>query len=351
MSRRQDAPEAAEHHPPGWAPGELPPPAHRPRVDKTRWIIGVVALVVVVAIGVMLLFTGRGSHAAAPAAGQSPSTRTPTPTAQPASTPPTTFASAGDTGPLTLITSDETCGVWDNVQTAVAIAQKSGSEAVAAALRSGADDAVVLAAQTPHRGMRALYDAFISYGRAYADALPTHQPRDDFLAQTALAALDSITNICAANRSNSAAVQAPELPAVAPPTNPPTLGDPANPQRFLTSPGPTCASWIPAATALQSRTKEWSALDPNIGVAQWNPEQRAVHDDTAQVVTARANDMEAAGRGSGNAVVEDFATLGALYFRAYATAEPLYWAGDHELAEVGFNVNRLIAAACQAAAG
>jgi hypothetical protein len=343
-----DAPESAAHHPPGWAPGELPISSRPPRDDKRRWIIGLVALAVVVAVGAVLLFTRQDDLSAAPAAENSPKTA-PAVAALTSSAPPTTFASADDTGPLTIITADETCGPWDNVQTAVAIAQKSGSEAVADALRSGADDAVTLAVQTPHRAMRGLYDAFTGYGRGYADAQPAHQPKDDFLAQAALAALDAITNICAANHSDSAATQAPELAAVAPPTNPPTLGDPANPQRFLPSPGPTCASWIPAATALQSRTKEWSALDPNIGVAQWSPEQRAVHDDTAHVVTARANDMEAAGRGSGNAAVEDFASLGALYFRAYALAEPLYWAGDHELAEVGFNVNELIAAACQAA--
>lgn len=369
MSQRQDTPESAEHHPPGWAPGELPTPPRPPRIDKTRWIIGLVAVAVVVALGAMLLFTGRGSDTAA--SEQSSPTRTPAVAGQTSSTPPTTFASAKDTGPLSIITSDVTCGVWDNVQTAVTIAQRSGwdqrdpsvpasqwdstsksqFEAIADALRSGSDRTVMLAAQTPHRAMRELYDAFTVYGRAYVGALPTYQPKDDFLAQAALAALDAITNVCAANHSDSAATQAPNLPRVAPPTNPPTLGDPANPQRFLTALGPTCTSWIRAEAALQSRTKAWSALDPSIGVAQWSPEQRAVHDDTAQVVTSRAKDMEAAGRGSGNAVVEDFATLGALYFRAYAMAEPLYWAGDHELAEVGFNVNKLIAAACQAAAG
>jgi hypothetical protein len=347
---KADASEFAEHHPPGWAPGELPISSRPPRDDKRRWIIALVALAVIVAVGAVLLFTRQDDLSAAPAADNSPKTA-PAVAALTSSAPPTIFASAEDTGPLTIITSDETCGPWDNIQTAVAVAQRSGFDAVGNALRSGADDAVTLAAQTPHRAMRALYDAFIVYGRGYAEALPTYQPKDDFLAQAALAALDAITKICAANHSDSAATQAPKLPPVPPPTNPQTLGDPANPQRFLTSPGPTCASWIPAATTLQSRTKEWSALDPNIGVAQWNPEQRAVHDDTARVVTARASDMEVAGRGSGNAVVEDLATLGAVYFRAYATAEPLYWAGDHELAEVGFNVNNLISAACQAAAG
>ena len=90
------------------------------------------------------------------------------------------------------------------------------------------------------------------------------------------------------------------------------------------------------------------ALDPNIGVGQWTPEQRAVHDLAAQVFAAHADKMEAAGRGSGNAVLEDIATLGALYFRAFAQAEPLYWAGDHALAEIGFTTNKLILAACQA---
>lgn len=367
MSRPpQDPSEPAEHYPAGWAPGELPTPR---RDGKRGWIVGLVALAVVVAIGAVLLFTGQDSRSAA-AERNSPNATPASATLRPGATP-TTIVSADDTGPITVITDDETCGPWDNVQTAVAVARNAGwnerdpwkpastwdpdqraqFEAVADALRSGADRAVSLAAQTPHRVMRELYEAFIAYGRAYSDALPNYQPTDDFLAQTSLAALDSITHICAANRSRVASVQEPGLAPVAPPTTPPTVADPANPHRFLPQPNPTCARWTQDEAALQERTRAWSALDSNVGAAQLNREQVLVYDDVVSVLTAQADTMESAGRGSGNAVAEDFATLGALYFRAYAKAVPLIWAGDHHLAEVGFDLNELISVACQASEG
>ncbi len=82
-------------------------------------------------------------------------------------------------------------------------------------------------------------------------------------------------------------------------------------------------------------------------MAQWTPSQRAVSDNAARVFTSHADDMEASGRASGNAVVEDFATLGALYFRAFVVEQPLYWTGDHDLADVGFTLNDVVASACQ----
>ena len=206
---------------------------------------------------------------------------------------------------------------------------------------------MTLASQTPHRALRELYDAFIVYGRAYADALPSYQPGDDSLARTSLAALDAITTICAANRSITAMPQVPAVGPVRPPTTPPAAVDSANTQRFLPPGNPTCARWASDAAALQEQAADWLALDPNIGVAQWTPSQRAVSDNAARVFTSHADDMEASGRASGNAVVEDFATLGALYFRAFVVEQPLYWTGDHDLADVGFTLNDVVASACQ----
>jgi hypothetical protein len=45
-------------------------PPRPPRGDKLRWIIGLVVLAVVVAVGAVLLFTGQGSRTAAPAVEQ-----------------------------------------------------------------------------------------------------------------------------------------------------------------------------------------------------------------------------------------------------------------------------------------
>jgi hypothetical protein len=68
------------------------------------------------------------------------------------------------------------------------------------------------------------------------------------------------------------------------------------------------------------------------------------------VLATRADTMVEAARTSNNAVVEDLATLGALYFRAFAMEEPLYWPGVHDLADVGFTLNDLVSVACQAGA-
>ncbi|KAA0097947.1 hypothetical protein CIW49_14785 [Mycolicibacterium sp. P1-18] len=333
--------------------------------------MGTVVVAIVVAVGALVVVTGRdlGSGSAGPGASTSAE---PPPRPAAADTLPTTVASADDTGPLALLTADVTCGSWDNVQTAIGVAQRRGwaqrdpsvpatqwspdvqaqYQAVGDALRSGTATAVTLAAQTPSRAMRELYDAFVVYGRAYADALPTYQAQDDALATTSLAALDSITNVCAANRSITAMPKLPDVEPAPPPTAPPVVGDPANPPRFL--PGapsnPVCDAWITASADLRTQIQPWLALDPGVGVGQWTAEQRTVQDDAAQTFAAHADAMEAAGRRSGNAVFEDFATFGALYLRGFVAEEPLYWSGVHDLAEVGMSVDGLLAAACQATA-
>lgn len=359
-----EAPDSGPQYPDGWAPGELPKQSRVPG-STAKWIVAAIAVVTVLAVGGVLLFTGDeprssassqgdGSGAAAPAA------RTAAPT-------PGTIASAGDTGAVEIVTDDVTCGVWDNVQTAIAVARNAGwnerdqwvasstwspdqraqFEAVGDALRSGADTAVSLAAQTPHRPMRELYEAFIVYGRSYAEGLLNYQPMDDYLAQTSLAAADAITSICAANRSKVASVQEPKLAKVASPSVPPVAGDPTEPKRFLPQSIPACTGWVANETAFDQQMAAWSQLDPNIAVGQLDKEQVLTYAEAARAATEFADTMETAGRASKNPVMEDFAVLGALYFRAYAQAVPLIWAGDHDMAEAGLAINRMVTAACQ----
>jgi len=360
-------PETPGPYPPGWVPSGPSTPAPNTRA---RWVVVIVAVVVVLVVGVAVVVTGRGTgDAAGPDAGL-PSAATPNPTA--ADSRPTTVASAADTGPLVLLTTDVTCGPWDNVQTSVGVAQRRGwsqrdpsvpasawtpdvrtqYQAVGDALRSGTATAVTLAAQTPSRAMRELYDAFAVYGRLYADALPTYQAQDDALATTSMAALDAITDVCAANRSISAMPELPDVEPAPAPTTPPASGDPAAPARFLPpgQPNPSCGPWIEATGDLRTQIQPWSTVDPGVGVGQWTNQQRAIQDGAAQIFGAHADVMQAAGRRSGNAVFEDLATFGALYLRAFVAEEPLYWSGVHDLAEVGLSVDGLLAAACQATA-
>jgi hypothetical protein len=365
MSNRPNGtPESGHEYPTGWAPGELPKQSRVPG-SVARWVLGALAVVTVVAVGAVLMFTGdepRSSASSDRGAGSATSA------ARSANAAPGTVASAKDNGPVEIITEDDTCGVWDNVQTAISVARNSGwddrdpwvqsstwtpdqraqFEAVGDALRTGADTAVKLVAQTPHRTMRELYEAFIVYGRGYSDGLLNYQPMDDYLAQTSIAAADTITHICAANRSKVTGVQAPKLAPVPPPSTAPVVGDPTEPKRFLSQPNPSCAEWTTNETALRDQLQTWSALDPNIAVGQLDKEQVLTYADAARTANAFADTMEAGGRSSGNPAVEDFATLGALYFRAYAQAVPLIWAGDHDMAEVGLAINRLVTAGCQA---
>lgn len=363
------SPGTAGSFPDGWAPGELP--TSKPRRNWTPWVIGALAVVVAVVVGAALILTGDAD--ATRDASESGPSRAAIPSGQSAQSPgaPDTIVSAADIGPVAIVTDDVTCGVWDNVQTSVTIARNGGwserdpwvpastwdsatrseFEAVADALRSGADRAVALAAQTPHRVMRELYEAFIAYGRSYADGMADYQPMSHYRAQASFAAADSITSICGAVRSKVAGVQAPGLAPAQAPTTQPTVDDPSNPQRFLAQPNPTCDAWVEDQTALQEQTQAWSALDPNVGVGQLNKEQALTYDDAAQTFSAHADGMEAAGRAANNTVVEDFATLGALYLRAYAQAVPMLWSGDHDLAEVGLQINNLVTAACSAIKG
>ncbi|MCV7422151.1 hypothetical protein H7K45_16500 [Mycobacterium yunnanensis] len=354
-------------YPPGWVPSGPSTPAPNTRA---RWIATIVATVVVVVVGAAVVLTARGTGDAAGSTSALPSAATPNPVAP--DSRPTTVASAADTGPLALLTTDVTCGPWDNVQTAVGVAQRRGwsqrdpsvpasawspdvraqYQAVGDALRSGTATAVTLAAQTPSRAMRELYDTFVVYGRLYADALPTYEAPDDALATTSMAALDAITDVCAANRSISAMPQLPDVEPAPAPTALPDVGDPAAPARFLPrgQPNPSCGPWVAATADLRTQIEPWSTVDPGVGVGQWTSQQRAIQDGAARIFAAHADVMQAAGRGSGNAVFEDLATFGATYLRAFVAEEPLYWSGVHDLAEVGLSVDGLLAAACQSAA-
>lgn len=368
-SKRPDADADLDgNYPPGWVPGQLPErtAAHS---GHRRMIVGLVALAAVVAVTVaaVLLFTGDPPPTSA--AGQpssSPGATVPTSTSASQSS---ALASADDAGPVSIVTSDVTCQSWREIQSAAASAQSNGweqrdasipatawtaaqraqYEAVGTAMRTSADDAVNLARQTPHRVMRELYEQFIAYGRAYAEALPTYTEPDDMLARTNTAALQSISQICAAADSGSAIARASAVSPVSPPTVAPALGDPANPERFLAQAGPTCARWVPAESALQAGTQAWARLDADIPGDQLTGPQRAVRDGATALFAPTAEAMESAGRGSNVPAFEDFATLGALYLRAYLAGLPNSTPADRDLALVGLRLDGLIAAACQAA--
>lgn len=353
--------------PPGWVP-EAAPARKRRREGNSRWVLplGALAVVVAVVVGAVLIFTREE----APESSAATTPRAPSTTTTPSATAPTATASEGDVGPVAIITTDVTCQSWREVQSAMASAQSNGwdqrdasipgaawtpdqrtqYEQVGAAMRSTADQAVGLARKTPYRVMRELYETYAAYGRAYAASLADYQPVQDAYARTTIAAFQSISEICAAADGGSAISRAPSVQPAAPPTAPAPVGDPANPERFLPQAGPTCARWVPAEAELAAATQPWLDLNPDVPVNQWTPEQRTALESAAGLFGQAAGTLESDGRGSGNPVFEDYATLAAQYFRAFATTVPTYAPADRNLGMVGLRLDTLVSSACQAAA-
>ena len=362
--------DGTEQYPPGWTP-ETPPAATRRLTGNARWIVPLAVLAVVaVVVAAAVLVTGDDP---APATAANAATRSsaPAPSA-PSSTSesPGAPASAADSGPVAITTTDVTCQPWREIQSTLESAQSNGWEQrdpsvpgtawtpqqraqyqqVETAVRTAADRAVGLARQTPHRVMRELYEAFTAYGRAYAAALEDYQPAQDAYARANTAALQSISEICAAADGGSAIARAAAVPPAAPPTAPAPAADPANPERFIPQAGPTCARWTPAEAALAASVQPWLDLNPDVPVERWTPEQRAALQSAAAAFGNAANSVEADGRVSGNPQFEDFAVLASQYWRAFVSATPNYTAADRDLGMVGLRLDTLVSSACQAAA-
>jgi hypothetical protein len=345
--------------PPGWQQGSWPQPSPPPQKGSSvKWLLIAVAVLLVIAIsvGVTLIFTrGSGGGQAAPATSGAPSD----------------VASAGDTGPVAIITDEPTCQTLYSINSIIANIETNGwgdqrhtlgpaaewtpdqraqVQAVATAMRNAADQMVALARQTPHRVIRELYEQFIAYGRAYADSVPSYTPASNFLADTNVAISNALLGICNAityrstSRALGVAPSSPPARATAP-------SNPADPQEFVKSSDSACTSWIANEDRFLASTDAWQKLDSKIPSAEWTPEQRATQLAVLPILTTLANDMESVGRNSGNPVFEDFAVLGALYFRAYVSAGDSYAAADSWLSYTGLRINNAISAACHEAAG
>ncbi|MBS4728041.1 hypothetical protein MSM1_06645 [Mycobacterium sp. SM1] len=349
--------------PPLWAPPPAPP---RRAGRGTLW--GVVALVVVAAltalITVVVLRGGRG----APAAGPSMS---PTPGAG------VGVASAADTGAVGIITEEPTCEKWLTIWTVLGDREQNGwdkrdpslpagawtpeqrtqYQAVAQAMRSAADQALPLVGITPHRVVRELYEAFIAYGRAYAEKVPTYTAPDDHLAQVASSASNALGWMCEAIKYGSAATSASVVPAAAPPTATALQGagpaDAAHPREFLSKPDPTCADWHPLLAEFDDNPNlaALKTIDTNIPAGQWTPQQRATMNAAVPAITSLADRIEALGRRSANLPLQDFAVLGAQYLRAYAAALPRYVVADGYLINAAAGATGSLNTACLAVGG
>ena len=205
------------------------------------------------------------------------------------------FASANDTGPITIITDDPSCAAWLPITNTLSDTSRNGwvqrdpsipasswseeqrsqYEQVGQAMRAAADQTEPLTKLATHRVMRELYEQFIAYARAYADAIPTYTSPDDPLVRAASTATNVITRICQAISSGSAAARAPLIPDG---TAPDRIGDPGNsahPERFLTSTDSVCPDWQAASDQFLAEIATWLRLTrtslPASGLPNGNP--------------------------------------------------------------------------------
>ena len=119
--------------------------------------------------------------------------------------------------------------------------QRAQFAAAGQSIRGAAAQAVGLVKLTPHRVMRELYQQFIAYARAYAERIPKYTPADDNLAGAANSASSALGSICAAITDGPAAARGPLVPPSAPPSDIAPVGNPANPQPFLTNENAVCS--------------------------------------------------------------------------------------------------------------
>ncbi|WP_231737556.1 hypothetical protein [Mycobacterium sp. IS-1742] len=312
-------------------------------------------LVVALAVTLTILVTRDGSGGSSP-------------------TPPgdgqaSEFASANDTGPVNIITEDPTCDAWGKVArefvdktkavgwekrdpqlpaSAWTSDQRSMYEAVGDAMSRAADQAANLARSTPHRVMRELYQQFIAYSAAFVSTIPEYDEPDRHLAFTTDSLVTATANICSAIDYDSAAAIAPLLSTPSPPTATAPIGDPASPTRFLERVNPVCEKWGDMVIRFGDETADWVALDPAVPASDWSLEQQRINEDAARVMDANADELVKLGQESENAVLGDFASLGAQYRRGFAEAIPTYDPNDNFLAQSATFLVRVVDSACKA---
>jgi hypothetical protein len=325
-----------------------------------KWAMGAVGAVAVLAtvVAVVLLFGGGGSGVPKEAHPDAGSTQDAA----------AGVASVKDIGPVAVITEDPSCAAWTAINNELATSgtglwndrdrsvpasawtpkQRAQFVAAAQSMRGAAAQTIGLVKLTPHRVMRELYQQFIAYARAYAERVPKYTPADDNLAGAANSASSALGAICAAITDGPAAARGPLVPPSAPPSDIAPVGNPANPQPFLTTANPSCDAWKSALDQFGKDTLAWQKMDPNIPAIYWNRDQKAINYAVAPVMNTYASKLEQLGRQSDNAVWQDIANLSAQYRRAFVVSLPTYTATDNHLANAANFASTTILGACAA---
>ncbi|MBU8817741.1 hypothetical protein KL864_17725 [Mycolicibacterium goodii] len=276
------------------------------------------------------------------------------------------LASARDTGPVEIITDDPTCDAWTTVlneyskvtksnrwddrdssvpESAWTADQRAMYKSVGSAMTRAADQAANLMTKTPHRVMRVLYEQFVAYTREFVDRIPSYTAADHQLSAASNAAGAGIANICGAISLRSAQAVAPLVPPVEGPTV--DVVDRAEPTKLLVEPNAVCGEWDSFVSKFNDDTATWRAIDKDIPATEWTPDQRAINESAAQIMSASADEMVRLGRESQNPELEDIITLAAQYRRGFVIALPNYTSSDSYLELSATSLIRLVNAACK----
>lgn len=133
---------------------------------------------------------------------------------------------------------------------------------------------------------------------------------------------------------------------MAPPSQIARVGNPANPQPFLTSANPICGQWKSLLEQLGQQTSARRSINPNIPAVRWNVKQKTINYAAAMTTNPFAGNLDQLGRNSGNPNWQDLANLAAAYRRAFAEAVPTYTPADNHLANAANYLSTTVLGAC-----
>jgi hypothetical protein len=222
-------------------------------------------------------------------------------------------------------------------------------ESAGKAMSQAADQTVDLAKQTPHRVVRELYEQFIAYVHTFVQRIPSYSADDHNVGVVSDAIGNGLNNICSAITYRSAPPLAPLVAEPPVPSKIESPGDPTAPQRFVVEDNSVCSEWSSTVLKFSDDTAAWRAIDPNIPSTDWTPDQKAINDAVAPVMSSNADKLESLGRQSGNPVLEDFAVLAAQYRRGFVAAIPAFSSADNFMAESAAFLVKTVDWACKAA--
>jgi serine/threonine protein kinase len=353
-----------------WMP---PPPRRR---DRRWWVVGAAAVAMVAVVVLALVLTQGGSPATNTQPGSSGVSSSPSAPSSPAVG---AEASAGDTGPAGIITADPTCKTWVGVGgtlfmnspiehwfsthlgqqipllkvgTAWNPDERAVMEGTAKEVRLAATKTEPLIKATPHRVMREMYEQFVVYARAFAGAIgDQYVPRDSGLGAAEENLANELISICMDVTSGAATTRASLVPAAEAPAHPAAPQDPANLQRYVGSADIAACVQVSAVAHKYGdnpTVKDWAKNNQGLAASLWTPQQKAVSDAAAPLMTGVADDLLHAAQGGTNATMLDFATLSGQYQRAIVAALPSYGPSDGELYGAAEYLRRALMDSCDA---